>query len=181
MLRRGARRGADLAAKCRSKPVDQLLLLRIGELRLGMHERVVKGRHVSTLDRSNGAISPALRRTEVGKVDDRTTFNHVSLYQPGERSDIRIPGPGCLISMAVATCLHCQLLRLWAVPCDGVSDRWISMTVAVRNELNESEENQTGRNADFHKSNCQLEQSRVPFPGHRTLRPERNSSPVTLD
>ena len=55
------------------------------------------------------------------------------------------------------------------------------MIAAVRDDLYQNEEGQTGDDADLDKSNQQAEQPVVPFPGRRTEQPIKNSIPAFLD
>jgi len=84
-----------------------------------MHDRVVEGRHVTTLDGLYRAIASSGRRV-IGEVQDRPTFDHVTLNQPGKWCDVGVPWPGRLITVAVTAGPHSELFGLWAIPGNGV-------------------------------------------------------------
>jgi hypothetical protein len=81
--------------------IDQRLLFGFTEFGGGVHRKIEPGRHVAFLHLPGDVFGVLLRMIPLGKIKVGAAAIHVSLDQPGDGRDVRIPGPRGLIAMAV--------------------------------------------------------------------------------
>src|SRR5579862_10023945 len=117
--------------------VYQRLFFGVREFGRRMQRKIEPGRHIAFFHFLGDVFGVLLGQVPRRKIHMATATIHVSLDQPGYRSDVGIPAPPGFVAMAVKAGPAEQFPRLRGIPCWLLCRRGIRVGVAERNKLNQ--------------------------------------------
>jgi hypothetical protein len=100
-----------------------------------MQREIEPGRHVTCLNFRDNRIGRVHGVIPFRKIEIAAAFVDVALGEPGDRRDVRIPGPDSFIAVAVETGALCEFARARVVPRRFLNYGGVGVFVAEWNQL----------------------------------------------